>query len=280
MTTQSIYKSPAGERAVLAQYEALLERWPVAHTHIEIPTRHGITFVIMSGQETLPPLVLLHGAGSNSASWLGDIVQYSKQFCVYAIDLIGEPGKSAPNRPSWEGPAYVEWLEDVLAGLKITQASFIGLSQGGWIALKFAFHRPTQMAKLVLLSPGGIVPDNASFLLKVIPLMFLGRWGVRQINRMIMAGLEIPREIEDGLIETMSHFKTRLGALPIFSDGELQSLQMPILLMIGAKDVLRDAKKIQARLQPLVPHLRIEIVPDGGHALINTAPQILPFLTK
>lgn len=65
----SIYTSPAGEDAVMALYNAVLTRWPVPYTTMHLPTRHGTTFVISSGDHTDPPLVLLHGAGTNATRW-------------------------------------------------------------------------------------------------------------------------------------------------------------------------------------------------------------------
>src|SRR5688572_20248167 len=103
----------------MALYDSLLARWPVPHTTLNVPTRHGRTFVVASGAESAPPLVLLHGAGTNSTMWAADVTDYSYQYRVLAIDLPGEPGKSAPNRPSWEGPAFMEWLEDVLNALEL-----------------------------------------------------------------------------------------------------------------------------------------------------------------
>jgi len=69
---QSIYTSLAGEQAVMALYDSLLTRWPVPYATLNVPTRHGSTFVIASGAESAPPLVLLHGAGTNSTMWAGE----------------------------------------------------------------------------------------------------------------------------------------------------------------------------------------------------------------
>jgi len=153
MTAHSIYKSPAGERAVMAWYDAALASWPVPYEALNVPTRHGNAFVLASGasgKESGTPLILLHGAGTNSAMWAGDVAAYSPQYRVYAVDLLGEPGKSAPNRPAWDSPAYAEWLGDVLDALKIERASLLGLSQGGWTALKFAVYQPRRVESLVV----------------------------------------------------------------------------------------------------------------------------------
>ncbi|WP_243145970.1 alpha/beta fold hydrolase [Clostridium chromiireducens] len=57
-------------------------------------------FIIASREKSNPPLILLHGSGMNSVMWLRDIKEYSRTYRVYAIDMLGEPGKSDENRPS------------------------------------------------------------------------------------------------------------------------------------------------------------------------------------
>lgn len=140
--TKPIYKTPAGEKAVMALYDSVLTRWPVPYETLNIATRYGNTFVVVSGEPSSPPLILLHGAGTNSAIWAGDVAEYSRQYRVCAVDLLGEAGKSAPNRPDWKGNAYAEWLDDVLDAMNIDTATLIGISQGAWTALKFAVYSP------------------------------------------------------------------------------------------------------------------------------------------
>ena len=76
----------------------------------------------------------------------------------------------------------------------------------------------------------------------------------------------------------MTHFKPRIGLLPIFSDEELRRLIMPTLLLIGQEDTLRDARKVAERMRILVPVLTTKIIPQAGHALYNTPSHIMPFL--
>jgi len=274
----SICKSPAGERAVMALYDSMLTRWSIPYVPLNVPTRHGRTSVIASGAESAPPLVLLHGAGTNSTMWAGDVADYCRRYRVLAVDLLGEPGKSAPNRPSWDGPAYAEWLEDLFNALQIEAASIIGLSQGAWTALRFAVSKPERVKALVVLSPGGVVPDKLSFVVRALPLLFLGRWGIGRINRMVLGGQSVPADVEEAMTVLMTHFKPRVGALPIFSDRELRQLSMPVQLVMGERDPLRDAEKITARMKALVPHLTTTIIPEAGHALVRARTYVLPFL--
>lgn len=278
MNPKPVFKSADGKAKILALYDAVLARWPVAHETFILPTRHGETFVIASGGPTAPPLVLLHGAASNAVSWVGDVAEFSRHFRVYALDLPGEPGRSAENRPSWHGPDFSEWLEDVLHGLKVSQINLLGISQGGWTALKFATTHPECVTKLVLLASGGVVQTRPSFILKAVTLSMFGRWGVQGINRLVNGNQPIHPEAQKFLEAIYTNFNTRVEGEYLFSDEELKRINMPVLYIGGAQDALFDTKAAAARIQRFVPQARVVMIPEMGHALINLAQQIVPFL--
>jgi pimeloyl-ACP methyl ester carboxylesterase len=278
MTPASLYKTPAGEHAVMDFYDRMLDQWPVPYTAQTIPTRHGSTFVITCGDPTAPPLILLHGAGTNAAIWREDAGVYSQYYRVVAVDLLGEPGKSAPNRPAWDSPAYAEWLDEVCDTLQITRAALVGISQGAWTALKFAVYRPERVEKLVLMTPGGVVPDKRGGIAELIGLSLLGRWGMRRIVQRMFGCQPVPAGIEPIMLVIMRQFKSRFGVLPVFSDDELRRLTMPVLLLGGTDDMLRDLPQIEARLRALIPHLSAQIIPGAGHALLNTVAPVSDFL--
>jgi pimeloyl-ACP methyl ester carboxylesterase len=278
MNTTSLYRSPAGEREVMALYDRVLDHWPVPHEERYVDTRQGCTFAIVSGPKGAPALVLLHGTCSNATSWVGDVVAYSQVFRTYAVDLPGEPGRSAPNRPPWSGPGYVEWLSDLLDGLGVAESRLVGLSQGGWTALKFATACPERVTRLALLAPGGIAPARASFILRAIPLSLLGRPGAEAINRITFGREPIHPEAVAYMNAIMTNFRPRIGAVPMFTDAELQRLTMPVLLVAGEQDALLPSAKTAARLQALLPHITIRLLPGTGHVLANMAPEIVPFL--
>ncbi len=280
VNSMSLYKTPAGAQAVAELYAAALAHWPVPHTTQHVPTRHGDTFVIASGSPTAPPLLLLHGAGGNSSMWAGDVAAYSQHYRVYAVDLLGEAGQSSPNRPEWRGAAFSEWLEDVLDALQIERATFVGISQGAWAALKLAVSRPERVERLVLLTPGGIVPDKRSFLVRAVALTLLGRRGRRMLIKNLFGDQAVPAEVTAALEQMMSVFKPRIGTLPLFSDNALARLRMPILLLGGSKDSMRNLAAITARLQACAPAVSATLIPGAGHALINTTPLVLEFLLQ
>jgi pimeloyl-ACP methyl ester carboxylesterase len=268
-------------------YDKLLAQWPVPNTTVQVPTRHGETFAIVSGP-TEPredaggaaplPVILLHGAASNALAWTGDIAALSRRQRVYALDLPGEPGRSSPNRPPWAGSAYIEWLEDVLEGLGIVRACLVGISQGGWVALKFATAQPQRVAALVLLAPAGVTAVRLSFLLQALPLTLLGARGGAVLNRIVMGGEPPDPLAVEYMNLIMAHFRPRVGALPNFDDAELARLAMPTLLLVGLQDAIYPSAQTAARLQGLLPDLTVRLLPDAGHVLHGRGDDIAVFL--
>ncbi|MCD4685796.1 MAG: alpha/beta hydrolase [Anaerolineae bacterium] len=274
------YKTPAGKQTVLNFYDKVLAEWPVPHETRTLHTRHGKTFVIVSGDPANPPLIMLHGASSNSMTWRGEVATLAQQYRVYAVDIVGEPGKSDTARLPFEGPVWAEWLDDVRAALDADPVTVVGLSWGGWLALKYAVTHPEHVTNLVLLTPGGVTEDNLGFLLRMLPLFMFGRWGQRRAMKLLFADKSFTDEVVTGMALIMKNFKGRRDVPPLFTDDDLTRLNMPVLLMGGDKDGLRDMEGIAARLGSLAPQLEVEIVPGAGHAILNVAPRIIQFLTQ
>lgn len=278
MNTKPIYKSPSGKSEIMELYDAVLARWPVAHEERIISTRYGDTFVIASGEKTKSPVMLLHGSASNAVSWVGDVAEYSAHFYVIAVDLPGEPGKSTENRPSWQGLAFAEWLEDVLDGLKLDKTALAGISQGGWTALRFATCLPQRVSRLVLLAPSGIAPARPSFIWKSIFYSILGSKGGEKINRMVMGNQNMHPEAIKFMNAILANFHARMEKEYIFSDYELKRLTMPTLLIGGSEDMLIPIEKVIPRMEKLLPKCRTELIPGMGHALVNLSGKVIPFL--
>jgi len=278
MIKKSIYKSKAGQQEILALYDKVLAQWPVPNEHLHIPTRHGDTFVIAGGDPTAPPLVLLHGTASNSATWAGDVGEYGRYYRVYAVDMPGEPGKSDLTRFSWDGSAFTEWLDDVLNGLKVEKAILVGMSLGGWAALRYAIDKPERVGRLVLIVPAGMCQPRLGFILRLAFFSLLGDWGRRQLKKMVFKDIAMPEDLEQFLTLVDRHFNYRIGSPPLFTDGELRGLNLPVLYLAGEQDAMLNTPKTAERLQKLVPDVTINIFKDDGHATINMASHAISFL--
>ncbi|MBV9744030.1 MAG: alpha/beta hydrolase [Acidobacteriia bacterium] len=280
-----IYKSLEGRRAVEERYRAFLKRWPVPNEQLRIPTREGETFVVASGPESAPPVLLFHGAGTNSAMWMGDVTTWSAHFRVYAVDLIGEPGLSAPSRPLLNSETHALWLDDLLQGLSLTRASLLGASLGGWLALDYAIRRPERVVALALLCPAGVGQRRASFLIKVLPLQLLGEWGRGKAYQIALGPLPASpspgyKPFAEFAALIQRNFRPRRTRLPIFSDEALRRLNMPVLAIVGGQDAILDSYGTKRRLEKAALGASVCLLPECGHLLPGQNSRILDFLTE
>lgn len=276
-----IYKSPGGEEAIKDRYRQFLKYWPVANQHIRIPTCEGETFVIASGPESAPPVVLLHGTAFNSIMWMGDIAAWSQHFRVYAVDIIGDAGLSAPSRPPYASEAHALWLDDVLSGVGVEKASFVGVSLGGWIALDYAIRRAERVKSVVLIAPGGLASRNV--LPWALPLLLMGKWGRRKMAEKISGpapSKPSPAEkaVSDFIAIVFRNMTPRKKSLPDFSDELLQRLTVPLMAILAGRDVFVDSERAKARLEKNVTNTRIDFLAESYHSITNQTQPILQFL--
>jgi pimeloyl-ACP methyl ester carboxylesterase len=277
-----IYKSDQGQHLVEDGYREMLARWSIPNRQFHVPTRFGRTHVISCGVPgRLPPLVLFHGSGSNSAMWLGDMALWASSREIYAIDMIGEPGLSAPVRPALDSDEHFIWLTDVLAALHIDKFAALGVSLGGWLVLDYATRAPERVERLCVLSPGGIGRQRASFIFKVLPLLILGDWGVKKALRIAVGGNgtgEGHLVYMDFMALVQKSFKPRMQQLPIFADLTLSRLTMPLLAVLGAKDAILDSADTRRRLSRTLPDAQILYLPEVGHGIFGERAAISRFL--
>jgi pimeloyl-ACP methyl ester carboxylesterase len=277
MTHTSAFKTPEGEAAYLGAYDAAMRLWPVPHEEIEIPTRFGTTHVVTSGPKDAPPLVLLHGYMANLTMWSPNIADFSKDYRVYAIDVMGQAGKSIPDpdEPIRDAADLVGWLSATLDGLNLDRIFLVGMSFGGWLALNFALTAPARVRKLVLLSPAASLQPLVRQMGLRGMLMFLIPTRLTVNSCFAWMGFKdtpsdtVTRCVLDLAYLGMKHFRflpeTARIMPAVFSDEELRALHVSVLLLIGENEVIYDAAKALDRARALLPNFEGELVPQSSH---------------
>jgi pimeloyl-ACP methyl ester carboxylesterase len=279
-----VYRSAEAAAAVEARYRRVLEQWPVARTELHLPTRQGPTFVLACGPEEAPPVVLLHGAQANSAAWLLDVALWSTKFRLFAVDMIGEAGLSSQARPSLAGDEHALWLDDVFKGLGLSRAAVVGTSLGGWLALDYANRRPAAVRALCLICPAGIGRQK-NFLLKAAPLLLLGSWGKHRMRELVFGPApqtlpEAVRPLADLMESVARAIKPRVVRIPRLTDAELGRLRMPILAIVGGRDVLLESRDTRERLRRATPQAEICFLEEGYHFLPGQTSRVMAFLER
>ncbi|HEX3406212.1 MAG TPA: alpha/beta fold hydrolase [Caulobacteraceae bacterium] len=140
------FKTDAGEARYRAAYAAALGDWPVPFEALDIETQLGPTHVIASGPPSslpgAPPLILLPSFAGTALSWRPNIAALSQRHRCYAIDVIGQPGRSLARRRIEAPDDYAPWMAELLDGLGVARAVFVGCSFGGFLAARQALWAP------------------------------------------------------------------------------------------------------------------------------------------
>ena len=221
---------------------------------------------------------MLHGASSNLLAWLGDIQPLSKSYRVFAIDIIGEPGKSDEARLNYQNNEYASWLEEIRDGLNLDQVTMMGMSQGGWLALHYAITYPNKVSRLVLISPAGIVPTKSSFIFRAMAYSMMGKAGIKRLNRYVLGAVKIDQVAEDFMDLVHRVVRPRFTKEVIFNDEELSTLIMPVHLIGGDQDVVRSNEAIIARMKGLLPDFTYHMIQGVGHVVPFIGEKVMPFL--
>ncbi len=252
-------------------YDETLKLWKVAYKELYIGTSRGITHVTVSGPTDGEPVVLLHGMNASSTMWYPNIEALSKNYQVFAIDYILEPGKSNLLQEI-ETPAKVmDWYNEVLYALDLKRFHLIGASEGGYLAAKLALKDPNRVKKMILLSP-------AQTLNWIKPNVELVKMGATKLTSK-----------EQDLTQTLSSMSSNVSNIskeflkqhelghqqesenkfvPLmmpFSKKRLNTLKMPVLVLVGDQDLMNDEKTVEVANQ--LPKGKGEIIANAGHFL-------------
>ena len=280
MAKTLIYKSDEGKKQVLSYYETLLEQWHQPFRQINLETKFGATFIIESGKKESPAVLFLHGSGSNSAMWLADAMILSETYHVFAIDIIGECGKSSENRPEFKNGNYSGWISEIIEKLALNRISIIACSLGGWIALDFSIKHPERIEKLVLMATAGITQVKLKTIFWIIITSMMGTWGFNKLNRMVYGKLTIDNKALEFASLVKENYKPRTDVLPVLTNESLRQIKAPTLFIGGENDCFYDSRKTASRLKENMDNVICLVLKDTGHVLTNQTNNILQFLNS
>lgn len=286
----SAFKTLDGEAAFFGAYDAAMSLWPVPYEELEVSTRFGTTHVVVSGPKNAPPLVLLHGYMATSAMWVPNIADFARDHRVYAVDVMGQPGRSIPGDPICNVADFVSWLTGTLDGLHLDRVSLVGMSFGGWLALNYAVAVPQRVRKLVLLSPGGLLPIVRQFTVRgMLMVWFPTRLTVNTFFRWLGFTDRAYANMLEMMYLGLKHFRmprqTARIMPAVVPDEGLRTMKVPTLLLIGEHEVISDPASALERARRLIPDFEGELVPGCRHDMCSSRPDIvnarvLAFLKK
>jgi pimeloyl-ACP methyl ester carboxylesterase/TM2 domain-containing membrane protein YozV len=296
MTPYHPFRSAGAKQHYLTFYDGIARDWPVDSEERMIKTSHGNTYVRISGPIEAPPLVLMHGAGATSLSWMPNIKALSQSYRTYAVDNIYDFGRSVFTKIFKVPDDFVGWMDELFTALDLgDNINLMGLSYGGWLTSQYAVKHPERLDKIVLLAPAAtVLPLGPGFLgpalLSILPHRHFVKKGMETILADLWKKDEAGREYAEYWVDhvdlSFRSFKPKMTVSPtVLTDEELRSLKMPVLFLVGENEKIYSPHKAAERLKSIAPQIITEIIPGAGHDLsvvqadmVNQ--KILDFLEK
>ncbi len=111
----------------------------------------------------------------------------------------------------------------------------------------------------------------------VLAFLIPGRSGVDRIMHWIFEDrFRLDHPVLKQLIIGSTGLKPRLKVYPrVFSDSQLAGVSAPVYLLLGDKEVCYKPQSAARRVQRVMPHADVEIIPNAGHLLVMERPDIV-----
>jgi 3-oxoadipate enol-lactonase len=223
-----------------------------------------------------PAIVFLHAFPLNRSMWAQQTAVLISRFRAISIDLRGLGESDAPYwRYSME--QHAQDVRQLLAGLGVEKALFVGLSMGGY--LEFALYRqyPEMILGLVLADTRaeGDKPEQVQWRFALAQRTAAN--GPEAVIEEMLPKLLAPARYErDPALVAM--VKAMLSAAPVpgiigaltaiaerpDSTELLPTIAVPALVIVGADDVLTTTVDAE-RMVKGIAGAELVVIPDAGH---------------
>lgn len=208
------------------------------------------------------PLLLIHGNGESIGSFKEQIGVFARNHRVLAMDSRGQ-GKSELGTDKLTYEQMTEDTNAFLEYLKVDHVDVLGWSDGGIIGLLLAIHHPDKVGKLAVMG-ANLEPDAAY------------TWatdGIARVRTKLTAQLAHSDNPKPLLLQLQ--LLDLEGNQPHIPLSDLKRVPIPVLVMAGDRDVIRDdhtlsifhaLQKSQLAIFPGATHM----VPAQDPSLFNS----------
>lgn len=275
LSMKKVYKSKKGETALIELYEKQLQALNVPYEDLWVETRFGIAHVIKLGNREGKPLLFFHGGNSTAPYYLTGFKSLMEHFCIYAVDTVGHPGKSAQTVLSAKSMAYGDWASDVITGIGLQKMYCMGGSYGGGILTKLMGAAPDKIEKAVLIVPSGIAnvsTFNVMIKMGIPMLMYIltkkDHWLKKAILPMAIHEKNIDANTYEMVRSSFEYAAVKVGMPSNAHMEDLKKCTAPTFLVTAENDCLFPGKKVIERAKKAIPNLKTYMLHDQGHLCV------------
>ncbi|MEH6759530.1 MAG: alpha/beta hydrolase [Maribacter arcticus] len=271
---QSLYKSETGKVEILNLYNQKLEGLNINYQYQDIETSFGKTNIIIVGDASKPPILIVHGSNGCAPIALETYSGLEVHFQVFAVDVLAQPNKSSETRLSMKNDDYGKWLHEVIDNLKLKEVTLAGFSFGGLVILKVLEFKDANIKEVFLTAPAYLVNGNPlKALFKVfIPIKcYIKTKKVTYVERFLN---ELFTEKDAFAIEFLSkvflHFKMDFSPVPIIKTQAAKSIKTAITLIAAKNDLMFPGEKMIKRANKIFPSLKKTILLEQSKHVQNS----------
>jgi pimeloyl-ACP methyl ester carboxylesterase len=239
-----------------------------------MPIAAGIYYAQFNeGYKELPPVILIHGAGSSHLVWPAALRRLAGQR-VLAVDLPGHGRSSGLAHQSIK--AYSNQMLEFLATLGLYQAVFVGHSMGGAISLEMAITHPGHVAGLGLIASGAYLGVDPLF------IESLSNAVTAHSAYAAFIGRAFGPAASPGLVDLCMQAQNNTRASVLYGDwracAEFDAretaghIEAPTWLITGSEDRVTPVAYANFLAERL-PAARLQVIPGAGHMVFLEQPE-------
>ncbi|WP_415374018.1 alpha/beta fold hydrolase [Patiriisocius sp. Uisw_017] len=270
---QSLYKSEFGKNEILNLYNQKLKELGIEYTYRIIDTDFGKTNIIITGDSTKPPLIIVHGSNGCAPIALETYPTLSEKFQVFAIDVLAQPNKSAETRLNMKDNSYGLWINELINKLELKNVTMAGFSFGGLIILKTLIQNESNIKEVFLSAPAFIVNGNpliALFKIFIPMKQYIRTQKTKYIEKFLETLFSEKDEFAlNYLSKVFLYFDMDFSPIPIVKKEEALSIKTPITLIVAKNDIIFPGVKMMKRANKIFPSLKNTLLLENSKHVQN-----------
>jgi pimeloyl-ACP methyl ester carboxylesterase len=270
---KSLYKTENGKHQILKLYDEKLEELNIQYTTQLVNTSFGKTNVILTGDASKPPLILIHGSNGCAPIALEAYYDLLDSFSVYSVDVLAQPNKSAETRMSMKDDSYGQWMNEVIDSLKLENVTLAGFSFGGLVILKTLINNENKIKEVFLSAPAYIVNGNplvALFKFFIPMKRYMSTKKPKYLDRFLDSAFTEKDDFgHKYLAEVFTHFTMDFTPVPLIKTSQALKIQTPITLIAAENDVIFPGRKMIKRAKKIFPSLKQTLLLNNSKHVQN-----------
>src|SRR5271169_2682500 len=235
----------------------------------------GIEYTVQ-GPRTGLPVILIHGFPFSKEMWKPQVDALHQEFYVVTYDIRGH-GASDVGDGQYSIEYFVDDLIALLDHLKISRAIAVGLSMGGYIALRAIERYPDRFRGLVLCDTKSEADNNEGKIRRMSQIKSIKTEGLKNFAEGFLKNIFYEKTFQKnpGAIDLIKNIIEASNPLAVTgtllalaartdTTSILYLIKVPTLILVGKHDTTTPPSAANA-MKEKIPNASLHIIQHAGH---------------